>query len=202
MSGDPTTPRVKGSAITYFVDWYAHHYDARTLMAIVARIPEAERGDLDPGTATLGLIPTAWYPAAAVARVLDDVTEGMTGAERTRLVKESTAASVDHGIRGIFRLAFKLLVTPERYAKHIQRFWNQLHDTGTRRVEIVAPGEAISSIEDWPGHHPLLCAVTMETMAAIFRRMGLEDVEVRRVECVSNQDPRCTAVVRWRAAGK
>ncbi len=189
---------MKGSALAYWVDWYAEHHDPEKLMEIVARLPAPARGELDPSDPRLGLIPTAWYPAAAVGRILDGVTEGMSAAERARLIEESTAAGVDQGIRGIFRLAFELLATPERYAKHIQRFWNQLHDTGTRSVTIVGPGEAISLIEDWPGHHPILCAVTMETMAAIFRKMGLSDVEVLRVECVSRHDERCKAILRWR----
>lgn len=198
MSGDGATPHVKGSALSYLTGWYAEQRDAEQLMAIVARIPEAERGGIDPTAPHLGLISTEWYPAAVVGRILDEVTEGMSEEERTRLIRESTAAGVEQGVRGIFRLAFKLLVTPERYAKHIQRFWNQLHDTGTRRVEIVAPGKAFSIIEDWPGHHTVLCEITMETMAAIFRRMGLRDVEVTRIECVGSHDPRCRAVVRWR----
>ncbi len=199
MSAEPPTPHVKGSALAYWLAWYAERHDPSALARIAARIPAEARGDIDPASPTLGVIPTAWYPALAVGQILDGVTEGMSAKERARLIEESTAAGVEQGIRGIFRLAFELLATPERYAKHIQRFWNQLHDTGTRRVEIVGPGEAISIIEDWPGHHPLLCAVTMETMAAVFRRMGLEDVEVVRVECVGAHDERCKAIVRWRA---
>ncbi|MCA9609744.1 MAG: hypothetical protein KC619_29300 [Myxococcales bacterium] len=198
MSAEPPIPRVKGSALAYWLTWYAQHRDPAELGAIAARIPPEERGEIDPTSPTLGVISTAWYPAHAVGRILDGVTEGMSAKERAQLIEESTAAGVEQGIRGIFKLAFELLATPERYAKHIQRFWDQLHDTGTRRVEIVGPGEAISIIEDWPGHHPLLCTVTMETMAAVFRRMGLEDVEVMRVECVGAHDPRCKAIVRWR----
>ena len=190
---------MKGSALGAWIAWYAAHRDIAELMAVVERIPVEARGDLDPTSPTLGLIPTAWYPAEAVHHLLDGLSEGMTPTELTALIRESTAASVDDGVRGIFRLAFDLLATPERYAKHIQRFWNQLHDTGTRSVQIIGPGEAFSIIEDWPGHHPMLCEVTMETMAAIFRKMGLEDVEVIRVECVSSHDPRCRAVLRWKA---
>lgn len=166
-------------------------------MRAAQQIPVEERGGFDPTSTTLGVIPTVWYPTAAVGRVLDNVAATMTVAERTRMVRESTEASVAKSMRGIFKLAFQLLVTPDRYAKHIQRFWNQLHDTGIRTVEVVGPGEAVSLIEDWRGHHPLLCEATMETMAAVFRRMGLEDVEVMRVECVSTNDARCKAILRW-----
>lgn len=191
-------PHVKGSALTYWVAWYVEHHGAGALMAVAAQIPPEERGDLDPSSPSLGLIPTDWYPSSAVGRLLDGITEGMSDEERAALIRESTAAGVQQAIRGIFQLAFGLLATPERYARYIQRFWSQLHDTGRRRIDLVGPGEASSIIEDWPGHHPILCSVTMETMAAVFRRMGLQEVEVERVECVSEGHPRCRAHVRWR----
>ncbi len=195
--GKSTTAQVKGAALLYCMSWYAKRYGPEQLAAIARRIPPAERDALDPSLPLLGVLATQWYPARTIGLLLDGVTQGLTEAERMRLIRESTTEAVERAIRGVFRLPFKLLGTPERYAKHIQRFWNQIHDTGTRHIEIVGPGEAISIIEDWPGHHPLLCAVTMETMAAVFRRMGLSDVEVLRVECVASHDAHCKAIVRW-----
>ena len=126
------------------------------------------------------------------------MTRGLSPAEQTEMARAASAYSVRLAVRGLFKLAFQLMGTPERYAKYIQRFWSQLHDTGRRRVDIVGPGVAISLIEDWPGHHPFLCEVTTETMAAIFREMGCDDVEVTRIECVSYGDPRCQSMLRWR----
>jgi len=83
--------------------------------------------------------------------------------------------------------------------------WKQLHSTGEREVTIFEePGpngerRAESIVRDWPGHHPVLCTVTIETMCAIFETMGCREVEWRRTKCISKDGGRaCVTERTWR----
>ena len=61
-----------------------------------------------------------------------------------------------------------------------------------------APGEALSVLEDWPGHHPLLCWTVIYTMAFVFEAMGYKAWEVERVACVGHGGSHCASVLRYR----
>ena len=52
----------------------------------------------------------------------------------------------------------------------------------------MGPGEAISHIQNWPGHHPALCVLTNETMAAVLELMRCSDVRVERLQDISEAD--------------
>jgi hypothetical protein len=90
------------------------------------------------------------------------------------------------------------IVTPEMYAASIPRLWHLVHDTGERRIDDVAPGEARSIVRAWPGHHPVLCLFTIETMCAILETMGCEAVKYERVSCVSTGGTECVTRVTWK----
>ena len=190
--------RAKGSGVLGYLHWYSEEYGVEQLLARVARIPESERPGISADSATLGVIPTGWYESASIHRLLEVLTEGLSPDEITERARAAADHSVETAMNGLFKLAFQFLVTPERYAKHIQRFWNQLHNTGIREVEVVGPGEAISTISDWPGHHPFMCELVTFTTAAVFRRMGLQDVRTSREMCIDRGDPYCRSVLRWR----
>jgi hypothetical protein len=100
-------------------------------------------------------------------------------------------------IAGPYRALFELLASPSLYARLIQHGWRQLHTTGQRRMVLPRPGEAESEISGWPGHHPILCDVTVETMVALFRVMLQRDIRVRRIACVSEGAPCCRVHMQW-----
>src|SRR5262245_60085947 len=103
-------------------------------------------------------------------------------------------------IAGPYRALFELLASPSLYARLIQHGWRQLHTTGHRTMVLPRPGEAESEISNWPGHHPILCDVTAETMAALFRIMLGTHVQVKRVTCVSEGAPTCRSRMSWSPA--
>ncbi len=53
-------------------------------------------------------------------------------------------------------------------------------------------------VESWPGHHPLLCWITIYTMAYMFEVMGYKRWSVDRVACVSQGAARCETILRYR----
>jgi len=188
---------IKGSAILGFVEWYGSYFGREAVTEVAATANATLDADLDTASATLGILPTRWYPAEVVHLILDGLSERLSATELDAVCHDAAEDAVEKAMSGLFKAAFDLLVTPERYAKYIQRFWNRMHDTGVRRIDIVQPGFARSYVTEWPGHHPHLCQLTMQTMGAVFRRMGCRDVRVIRVQCVSHGAAQCQAAVRW-----
>jgi hypothetical protein len=73
----------------------------------------------------------------------------------------------------------------------------QLHSTGVRKMTILRTGEAVSRVERWTGHHSVLCLCTIETMRAMFERMGKRDVAWERTKCVSEGATSCVTTLTW-----
>jgi hypothetical protein len=164
---------------------------------MLARMRPEDRALLEPGAPGLGILGSTWYPSPLVHAVLDVIAENMGRDAQHRFVRDACAAVIPRMVAGPYRALFQLLASPSLYARLIQHAWRQLHTTGERTMVLPRPGEAESEISSWPGHHPMLCDVTVETMAALFRIMLKTDVTVTRVACVSDGAPRCRAVLRW-----
>lgn len=197
--GAVTGARIKGGALREFMLWYDRTHGLERVVERLALLSEEERAGLALDRPVLGILASRWYPAEMVHVLLDVVTDGADEVEKDRIAREGTRAATDQAIRGLYKLVFERLGTPERYAKNIGRLWSMLHDTGERSIEIVRDGHALSVVESWDGHHPFLCRITVETMAALFEKMGCRDVSTTQTACVSWGDPRCEATVRWRA---
>ena len=73
-----------------------------------------------------------------------------------------------------------------------------LHDTGEREIVMTSPTSCISYTRAWPGHHPVLCLATLETMRGLFEIMGCEDVHGVRVACVSAGARECVSQLHWK----
>lgn len=190
-------PKIKGAAFREFVLWYERTHDAERLQRAIAGVPEDRRADLRPDRPGLGILASSWYPVELAHVLLDAVMEGRTEAECTEIVRDGTRAIVDTMLWGVYRFLFERVSTPSRYARHIHRLWHQLHSSGERRMEMLSGQEADSVIERWPGHHPLLCEITIYTMANVFGAMRCRDVQVIRTACVSQGDAHCRARLTW-----
>lgn len=196
-SEHPSAAHLKGAAFGEFLEWYFAHHQGEALREAVARLPPEARAGLDPRERRLGVVASTWYPAPAVHAVLDAFARAHPDAERAPLVHDGVQVVVTRMFRGLYAVLFELVATPERYTRHIQRAWRQLHDTGQREVQLLGPGEALSITSQWGGHHPVLCELTVETMCAVFERMGCKRVSAQRLECVSRGAHRCSAQLRW-----
>lgn len=193
------TAKIKGAAFREFVAWYElHHHGSAVLRQTAERMPDALRALVRPDEPALGLIASRWYPAALAHTVMDGVSRGLDADARSALVRESTRAVVALMMRGVYRFLFESVASPALYARYIQRVWSQLHDTGERVITLDGPTSGDSWIRHWPGHHPMLCEITTETMAEAFRAMKCRDVAVRRLGCVSHGASECHARVEWR----
>jgi hypothetical protein len=193
---------IKGGAIRELLLWYEGRHGRAFYPLVIARLPPhlAQRLALD--RTTLGLLPNVWYPSPIVHAILDAVCERHGPDELRAIMSNANAYAVRTLTRGVYQFLFRMVGSPELYAKHIQRAWNLLHSTGKGTIVLhegpSASGVAESMIEDWPGHHPWLCETTGETMKAVFVAMGCQDVSLERLTCVSTGADRCRSVLRYR----
>lgn len=197
QSPSPEESAIKGTAIREYLLWYGNEYGQDALEGVWARLPADMRSQLDGSHPALGILPATWYPIPLAHAILDSISEGRSQQELDLAARHAAQCVVQRVHRGVYRFVFRNIATPERYAKHIQRLWNMLHTTGSRRIVLTSVTTAESYVENWPDHHPTLCLATVHTMAEIFRAMGLRDVSVEVRECVSKGDRRCHTHLEW-----
>jgi hypothetical protein len=191
-----TEPQMKGAMLAEFLRWYATHYDSEPVRRFVQSDPCCVRARLDADRPSFGVVPSEWYSAALFHRLLDVAVAPMSQGERALFVRRSTEAVSGHMIRGVYGALFSLIATPDRYVRHIQRAWNQLHNTGVREV-VLRPNEAESIIREWPAHHPILCMMVHATTHALFERMLGKHADIERVRCVSQGHADCMSRLWW-----
>lgn len=190
---------IKGSAIAVFLQWYEARYGIGHREALGRSLPPELAELVWTDREALGIIGSAWYPSALAHQLLDTMAKQL-GDNMRPLLSEATEAAVQKLTRGLYQFLFRMVASPKLYAKHVQRAWNMLHDTGDRSMTFVGPTTIESTISNWPGHHPWLCFVTTETMRATFAAMGCKRVTVDRVACIGPRPgpiATCRAIVRF-----
>jgi hypothetical protein len=188
---------MQGAAIRAFFEWYQEKYGVEHIRDMARKAPEDLRAALDPEQPLVTILPASWYPCRLVHSMLESLRETKTEREFLELARVGNQVVIDRSV-SVYRFMLETLVTPELYAMAIPRLWRQLHTTGRRRMKIEGSTEATSVVSDWPGHHPLLCTITIETMRAIFVRMGKKDVEWNRERCVSTHGGNeCITKLTW-----
>jgi hypothetical protein len=192
-----TEPKTKGAAIREMLLWHSNRYGHAATVALCDRVPQDLLGMLDLTKPGLGVLGASWYPISLTYPMLDRVLE-QYGGEGRELAAAVNRDLVPKMIRGIYRMVFQTVASPELYARHVPRLWRRLHTTGDRRMRIVEEGEALSVVENWPGHHPFMCWTAIYTMAYVFEAMGYKHWSVERTACVSHGAQRCETTLRYR----
>lgn len=187
-------PKIKGAAIRTLLDWYRKTEGVEAYHRVFAQLSEEEKFAL--GGKSAEILPNVWYDARLAHRLCEIVLGPLPPHEQARRARDGARNGLRVLGKGVYQFVVKQIVTPSFYARHIQRLFRLLHDTGNRRIEM-GQGEAISITSGWPGHHPLLCLLVNETMGAVFESLGCRDVTVERVQCVSDGAPDCRCRVRW-----
>jgi hypothetical protein len=190
-------PCVKGAVLREMLIWYVTRFGRVGADRIFRSIPTQHAKALTKSEPAFGILSSNWYPMSLVKPMLDGACEGVSDEGRA-FAREANAAVVPRMIRGVYKVLFDMAATPDRYARHIQPMWRRLHTTGERSMVIRSPGEALSVVENWPGHHPMLCWMIIYTMAYVFEAMGYKSWEVDRIACVTHGAARCETVLRYR----
>jgi hypothetical protein len=177
--------------------WHDRRFGHEETARLVEGLPPAAAAMVDTSQPALGILSASWYPTSVTHPMMTRVA-ARSGNEGRDFAMQANREVVPRMIRGIYRTMFDVVASPEMYAKHIGRLWRRLHTTGERSMVIRAPGEALSRIEDWPGHHPLACWLTIYTMAYVFEAMGYRHWTVERLTCVAHGAGQCETLLRFK----
>ncbi|MEZ4369724.1 MAG: hypothetical protein R3B07_02835 [Polyangiaceae bacterium] len=189
--GDPAPhDRIKGVAIAAFVQWYQQTKDPQRLAEVVSRMKPEHQAHLDVTRPGAGLIASTWYPSPLVHELMDGLCAGLPEAEVEALATQAEGAVMDATLHGVHKLFFRMLVTPERYARYSQPLWNRFFDSGQMVTEVVGD-EVRSRATGWRGYHCFICRMNREAMRIIHTAMGVKVERVEMTECQARGDKRC-----------
>lgn len=189
---------IKGAAFGGFASWYQTHGDSERLRAVTLALQEQHPDLFDADHPSLGILPSHWYPAELVHDFLDRLLEGEPPSSLSRIAEQAADEIMKTTIRGVYKSVFAVLVTPDRYMKHVDKLWSLHYDSGRPVVEKVGPKEHRVTYVGWRGHHPMICRLNAASGKPIYTAMGCKDVVVRRIGCVSEGASRCQNTISWR----
>jgi hypothetical protein len=188
--------RMKGAGISNFLVWYVGRFGHARLRRIAEGIPEPHRAYFRTEDPTLGMLASTWYPAAAIHPLLDGFL-AEHGAERGLLAREGARATMEATLKGVYRWLFESMMTPERYARNAQKLFSRYYEPGTMLKTPLGDHGHLSVVRDWPGHHPLLCDMLVNTAEYVYSALGCRDVRASRMACVSEGAPDCRFEITW-----
>lgn len=190
--------RIKGAAFREFVAYYRATYGATALAAHVRAMPERLAQELDESDPVLGLLASQWYDAEVVHALLDEIARDKSEAALRELAAGASSAVMRATLRGLYRVLFEWMATPERYARYGPKLWSSYYDSGEMVTELMADGRgSIALVRNWSSHHPLICELNRGASVEIYAAMGCQDVACERAQCVSFGDPECRFITRW-----
>jgi hypothetical protein len=189
---------IKGAAIREFVIYCRAALGAEVLAAHVRAMPRALAQELEIEDAALGVLSSEWYRAELVHALLDQIVRDKSEAAVRELAAGASSAVMRATLRGLYRVLFQWMATPERYARYAPKLWASYYDSGETKVELTPGGMgAISTIRNWRSHHPLICELNRGAGVEIYTAMGCVEPQVESTRCISRGDPECQFVARW-----
>jgi hypothetical protein len=190
-------PKVKGIALREFTSWFRRHRGDEALLARARKLPPELLAMLDLHDAHLGILVSEWYPAELTHRLVDLAEEGLTAEERVAMLEGAAEQAVGHALRGVYRILFRALMTPERYARDGQKLFSRYYNTGIQEKVIENDCTHLTVVRDWTSHHPTLCEFLQYTGVVVYGAMGLRNVKSKRISCISKGAPVCSFRVTW-----
>jgi hypothetical protein len=190
--------RTKGIAWAEGVRAIEQLYGREKLVEAVAAMPGNWRCGLDVAHETLGILPGSWYPDVQRHAFYDALLVGLSPFQQRQLGRKIADAVMARSLRGVHKVIFALMATPERFVNHAQTLWRQHHDSGTLRMFMLSPNSLEAALVDWPTHHPFACLVNHISCGVTLEAMGCRDVSQKRV-CISDGAAECVGVYYWRA---
>ncbi|MFW6067140.1 MAG: hypothetical protein ACOC97_02295 [Myxococcota bacterium] len=198
-SSDELGGMVKGASFRELIRWARSRFGEDVLRKGYERLRPEDQALVEPGAPAMGVVATRWYPMRLAATFSDTYLEGTSGEDRRQLIREATRFSMDRTLKGVQRMIFQVMMTPERAARHMNKIWHLNYDSGEVRWEVVAPGHIEASIRDWPGHTTDFCTMLQEMEIYFLELIGCENVRSARTACVGRGDPACTSTLTWNA---
>lgn len=189
--------RIKGAGIQPFVSWYSAVWGRERLVAAAAGLPPDLRAVFDLGDPQLGVLPSQWFPAAAVHGLLDGLLAGHSAEERVRIARDGARAIIESTLKGVYRWLFEMMMSPDRYARSAQKLFSRYYEPGTMIKTPLGETGHLSVVKDWTGHHRLLCDFLIHTADYVYAALGCRGVQVRRIACVGDRGEECRFEITW-----
>ena len=192
-----TPAQIKGAGILPFVRWYGSAWGDARLRRHAERIapPFQSLFDLDdPG---LGVLPSTWYPAAAVHDLLDAVEADHTAEERARIVRDGATATIESTLTGVYRWLFQTMMSLDRYARNSGRLFSRYYEPGVMTKTPLGDHGHLTVVEGWTAHHPMLCEFILHTAVYVYGVLGCRNFNCRRTACVQQGGTQCCFEMTW-----
>lgn len=186
---------MRGAAFRELLIWHARKFGQAELDRVAEHAGLADQ--LTTGSPSLGVLASRWYRAELVHALLDSMARDWSLEQRRIFALEASDEVMRATLRGVYRLLFRMMATPERYAKHSPKLWRAYYDSGDFSVDQPEAGRAICRITEWNAHHPFACELNWGAAGAIYRAMGCRDVHVEREACVAGSERECRFVTTW-----
>jgi hypothetical protein len=195
--GGPSIGKIKGIAFREFLVWYANEYGKGALAAAAHQLPSEHVGLFNPAAETLGVLASKWYPGELVHALIDELTRGRPADEQESMARAGANAVMAATLRGVYKVLFDWIATPQRYARHAGKLWTSYYDSGSLEVVESTRQSARAVVRDWRTHHPFICDLNREASRAIYEAMGCVDARCERIACVSSGDAACSFITTW-----
>jgi hypothetical protein len=160
-------------------------------------MPPQWREGLDPRHPTLGILDASWYLEEQRNAFFAAITRDLPLHQKQALSRTLAKAVMEQSLRGLHRMIFAVMATPERFVKHAQSLWNQHHDSGHLRMRMVARNGVEAAVLDWPAHGVFACMTNHYSCLVTLEAMGCRDLTERRV-CMAEGASECVGVYYWR----
>lgn len=178
------TPSIKGLVFREFLRWYEESRGREATVRAYGSLSPELRAQLDPDRECFGVLAGSWYPSAIATGMLESITWGLGPEQRSALLRTGVQHAVGVTLTGVYKVLFRTLVTPERHAKYAQKIWDNYYNTGTVAGRMLSENRSEQWVTDWPGHHPLLCELSIWSLTVFHEHMGCKNVKVSRSSCV------------------
>jgi hypothetical protein len=191
--------RTKGMGWTDQIRCYERIYGRDKLLAAVRAMPERWRHGLNEDHPVLGVLEGSWYPELQRYAFFDAILHDLLPLQQQHLAKVMAKEVMDRSLRGLHRMVFAVIATPERFAKHAQSLWSMHHDSGRLEVRMPSPASLEAVVLDSPVHHPFACMLNHYACVVTLEAMGCKDVTERRI-CAYHERGVCTGMYYWRSS--
>jgi hypothetical protein len=189
--------RTKGMAWAEMVRVYAGLHGRDKLLAALATMPKEWREGLDERHPTLGILDGSWYLEEQRNAFFTALTRDMTLHQKQALSRSFSKAVMERSLRGLHKMIFTIMATPERFVKHAQSLWDQHHDTGKLRMRQLSKTSVEAAVLEWPTHGQFACMTNHYSCMVTLEAMGCGDLTERR-RCIDEGGPECVGVYYWR----
>lgn len=188
---------IKGAAFREMILWMEANVGKSALSAGYDHLRPEHRAVIDPDAPAMGIVTSTWYPQIVAQELAEAACDARPDYPREETIRDFVRYQMDKTLRGIYRMLFELMVTPERASKHIQRMWRLHYDTGQVTWNVEAPGLMRAAMHDWPGHSRDGCEMLRQAEIYYLVLMGCKGVNSMRTACVARGHEACVSRVTW-----